>query len=116
MADSHDPLGWNKAPKFDRTGLDPLNVQMLATDSNEFAFEIARQNVVEGLTFSAEAFDEFLRSVSVFLGSRVVRHWEDTGEPPQRMRIVVKTYLDGGKHVDDTGTTETTAQPESEEA
>jgi hypothetical protein len=92
-----DPLGWNKPPAFDRDKMNPLARQMLEVPGNEFAFEIARQNVVEGTTFSSDAFDGFLTGVAAFLGSRLVLHWERTGEPPQKMRVIVLTSLEGSE-------------------
>lgn len=99
MSSTDDPLGWNKAPKFDRDQMNPLARKMLEIPGNEFAFEIYRQNVMEGTTFSVDAFDEFLTSVAAFLASRLILHWEQTGEPPQKMRVIVLTSLEGG--VDD---------------
>lgn len=77
-----------------RDDLDPEKVKIWDTPGNAMAFEITRQRVETGLTFSSEAFDDYLESIVTFIGTRVMRYWEETGEPPRVMRTMVNVAID----------------------
>lgn len=86
-----DPL--NAKPVFNRTDMDPIMVQMMALDAKEHAFTIERETIQTGRTFSSEAFDAYLESIKMFVASRLMRHWEDTGEPPTLMNVMISTEV-----------------------
>lgn len=80
--------------KSKRDELPPEKKKIWDAEGNAMAFEITRQRVETGLTFSSEAFDNYLESIVTFIGTRVMRYWEETGEPPRVMRTLVNVAID----------------------
>lgn len=79
-----------------REDLDPATRQIYDTPGNTMAFNITRKRVQTGLTFSSEAFEAYLQSIQTWLATRMMRHWEETGEPPTIMDTVVVVNIDHG--------------------
>lgn len=61
--------------------------EMMAWDGAEAAFEIQRTRLDEGASFSVAAMDELNAQVFAFIGTRVMRRWDGTGEPPSVLRV-----------------------------
>lgn len=53
-----------------------------------------------GRTFSADAMDELARLMIAWVVTRVARRWDDYGEPPQRVSVIVSVDLDERPVVD----------------
>lgn len=51
---------------------------------------VDRTTVEEGRTFSAEALTEALDRMCRFVGESVQERWEETGEPPTHLEVVVE--------------------------
>ena len=43
----------------------------------------------DGLTFSADAIEGAAKKIHQYIGSQIMAHWQKTGEPAQRMKIIV---------------------------
>jgi len=61
---------------------------MLAVDGDSLDFEVERRPE-EGVSFSADALDLLGRQVMVYVGTRVMRRWATTAEPPTVLRVTV---------------------------
>lgn len=61
--------------------------EMLSWDGTEASFEIKRTRVQEGATFSADAMDELNAQLVAFVGTRLMRRWKATNEPPSVLRV-----------------------------
>ena len=85
-------------PKFE--DLTPEQRKIYGITANVMAFTITRKRLETGLTFSSDAFDKFLASINQYIGTRVMRHWEETGEPPTVMNVLVAVGVDHNKPED----------------
>lgn len=74
--------------------LDELLENFLQIDGDEFVFDLRRETLQEGRSFSPEAMDQINVAIATFIGSRLMRRWDRTGEPPTYM--AVKVVVDVG--------------------
>lgn len=63
--------------------------KMMAKDGPTVTIEVQREIVEEGRSFSAEALDHAAWTAKQWIGSRVMRRWNETGEPPTACKITV---------------------------
>lgn len=82
-----------------REDLDPATRQIYDTPGTMMGFNITRKRVQTGLTFSSEAFEAYLQSIQTWIATRMMRYWEETGEPPTIMDTVVAVNIDHGDPV-----------------
>jgi len=71
----------------------------MAIEGNEMAFETAR--VLEaigrdglGKTYSIDAMRFMKDNINMFINTRLVRKWNETGFAPQRITVLVHVQLD----------------------
>jgi hypothetical protein len=67
----------------------------LAIEGSEAAFELTRplETIGEqglGVTVSAEAMRFLINNINMFIGTRVMRHWQETALMPQRVVVTVR--------------------------
>jgi hypothetical protein len=61
---------------------------------NVMAFKIDKTRIEEGRSFSAEAIQLLREELLIFLGARLCKHWEQTGQPPVHMTALVTVTFD----------------------
>lgn len=62
-------------------------------DGYSLSLEIARQRKETGLTFSQEALSDYIATLSTFVATRVMKYWNETGEPPVKMDTLVTVAI-----------------------
>lgn len=62
---------------------------MMGVDGAVHGFVVERNPDTPGVSFSADAMDQLLQHVAAWIGTRVMRRWDATGEPPTALRVVV---------------------------
>jgi len=63
--------------------------EMMSADGTELVVELHREHLQPGATFSEEAMDGLMSTLGVFIGTRVMRRWEATQEPPSVLRVSI---------------------------
>ena len=58
--------------------------------SDEAVFEVRRERIQPGRSFSEDAMEDLIDEVTLFVGARLMARWDRTGEPPTVLRIHVK--------------------------
>jgi len=58
-------------------------------DDDTLELVIERAQVVEGVTFSAAAMEQLHDQLLVYVGTRLMRRWEATDEPPTRLFVSI---------------------------
>lgn len=66
---------------------------MMAIDAEAMEFEVMRETVEPGLTFSYEAMERLHNEVATFIGTRVMRRWNHTNEPPTALLVKVEVEV-----------------------
>jgi hypothetical protein len=56
--------------------------EMLRMDGATIEFRVERARIEPGASFSEEAMSTLNADIGVWIGTRVMRRWEATGEPP----------------------------------
>lgn len=64
--------------------------EMMTWDGEEAEFVIERTRIDPGLTFSVEAMEKLHDQVLVFIGTRIMRRWDATQEPPTALTVSIK--------------------------
>lgn len=64
--------------------------EMMTWDGEEAEFTIERTRIDPGLTFSQEAMEHLHDQVLVFIGTRIMRRWDTTQEPPTALTVSIK--------------------------
>lgn len=72
---------------------DPRVRKVYDMDGYSLALDIARTRKETGLTFSSEALDEYVTTLSTFVSTRVMRYWNEHGEPPVTMNTLVTVAI-----------------------
>lgn len=67
--------------------------EMMAWDGEEAVFEVAREPTADGVSFSAEALDALNDQMMSFAGSRLMRRWNQTNEPPTLFRVEMRVTV-----------------------
>ncbi len=62
---------------------------MLAGDADTTEFEVFRQVIQEGRSFSPEAMENLFDCMRTFVGARMMARWQKTKEPPTVMKVTV---------------------------
>jgi hypothetical protein len=62
---------------------------MMALPGPAIDVEVVRVTIEEGRTFSADAMEDLNESLMAWVGTRVMRRWEATHEPPSALRVTV---------------------------
>lgn len=57
---------------------------------DRYTFNVERETIQPGLTFSAEAMDEVTELLRIFVGARVLHRWDTSKEPPTALSITVE--------------------------
>ena len=63
--------------------------RMMDLPGAEHSFAIERETIEEGRSFSSEAVDDLLVLVGLWIGSRIMRRWDETSEPPTVLDVSV---------------------------
>jgi predicted ATP-dependent serine protease len=79
----HDWTGGVMAEQSDRYKA------MLARSEDTLDLELRRSEIQSERTFSEAAVDEVIQDMATWLGTRLVRRWESTGEPPTFAHIIL---------------------------
>jgi len=74
---------------MDQQRRDRMVERFRRANTDEMTFRVKREEVQEGASFSAQAMDEILQQVNLFIGARMIERWERTGEPPTIMDVKV---------------------------
>lgn len=61
--------------------------EMLTSDSDTMVFTVGRSEIEPGVSFSEPAMDALMENVSLWIGSRIIRRWEQTNEPPSIVTV-----------------------------
>ena len=61
----------------------------MAMDGESAEFEVERETIQYGRSVSAAAMNTLLDSVGLFIGTRIMRRWEATNEPPTVVRVII---------------------------
>lgn len=67
-----------------------LMPEMMTWDTEEADFVVERARIDPGTTFSAEAMEHLHDQLLVFVGTRIMRRWNKTGEPPTALTVTIK--------------------------
>lgn len=78
---------------IDPDGLDPKVRKIYDMDGYSLSLELARRRQETGLTFSSEALDEYTSTIATFVATRVMRHWNETEEPPVHMDTLLTVAI-----------------------
>ena len=62
-------------------------------DSDECSFEVIRERIQPGKTFSEEALANMTQAIVLFIGGRIMARWEKTKEPPSILKVDVKVAV-----------------------
>lgn len=54
---------------------------------DDAVFEVTRKSVQAGRTLSEEALEKLSREMMLFIGTRMMARWDETGEPPTALRV-----------------------------
>lgn len=60
---------------------------MMVIDGADLEIVMERKTVDPGVSFSAEAMDDLGTQLMVWVGTRVMRRWQATGEPPTALVV-----------------------------
>jgi hypothetical protein len=73
-----------------------LYESLLTYESDEMAYQIDRpdSDTNPATTFSADAMEGLNDAVMAFVGSRIMRHWTQTGVGPKKARILITTHIE----------------------
>lgn len=63
--------------------------KMLDMDGAALELVVERVQVGHGVTFSAEAMEQLHDQMLVWVGTRVMRRWNTTHEPPSRLTVEI---------------------------
>ena len=63
--------------------------RMLAMDGDTVDLQIERATIEEGRTLSADAIEAARDTFLVWVGTRIMRRWEATNEPPTAVTITI---------------------------
>jgi hypothetical protein len=66
---------------------------MMAIEGDEFDFEYSRGKIETGKTFSEAAMQNLRDQMITYVGTRVMRRWEKTGEPPTALRVEMRVLV-----------------------
>lgn len=64
--------------------------EMMTWDTEEAEFVIEQTRIDPGTTFSVEAMERLHDQLMVFVGTRVMRRWDQTHEPPTALTVTIK--------------------------
>lgn len=64
--------------------------EMMIWDGEEAEFTLERGHIEPDKTFSVEALDRLHDQLMVFVGTRVMRRWDTTHEPPTALTVTIK--------------------------
>lgn len=62
---------------------------MMEHEGDDFEFVVERLREEPGKSFSGDAMAALVNEVSAFLGTRIMRRWEATNEPPSFVRVTM---------------------------
>ena len=72
--------------------------QFRAMDTNTHAFDIERTperaREQPDRTFSEEAFASFVEMTELFIGGRVMAHWDKTGKAPHKAKVIITVVVE----------------------
>lgn len=66
---------------------------MMEMEGEEIILEVGRDTIQEGRSFSEEAMEELNDQILAWIGSRVMRRWDATSEPPSVLRVEMKVTV-----------------------
>jgi hypothetical protein len=61
--------------------------RMMDADGSTLEVELGRGEVQSGRSFSESALDNLNHDMATWVGTRIVRRWNATGEPPTLLRV-----------------------------
>lgn len=62
---------------------------MSTMDGETIVFTVEREMIEPGRTFSADAMDALVQLTTAWIGTRVMRRWAATSEPPSAVTVTV---------------------------
>lgn len=67
--------------------------KVLAMPGYSVNLELSRTRKETGLTFSKEALEDYANTVAAFVTTRVMKYWEEHGEPPVHMDTLITVAI-----------------------
>lgn len=74
--------------------LDPQVKKIYDIPGKTISMDLSRTRQETGLTFSQDALQDYAASIATFVTTRVMRYWNEVGEPPIRMQTLVSVGID----------------------
>lgn len=62
----------------------------MSMDGESCDFEVERTVYQPGLSFSEVAMDELVQNIGLWVGTRIMRRWQATNEPPTVCKVAMK--------------------------
>lgn len=87
MTDDHDD--------DDDDALDPEYRAFMEMDGPTLTLEVVRETITPGASFSSEAMDALVTSTALWVGTRIMRRWNETNVPPTVVRVTVTVDVGG---------------------
>jgi hypothetical protein len=70
-----------------------MYLRFMETDGPEIDFEVLRDPIESGVSFSKEALEAVNEAMILWVGSRIMRAWESRNEPPSYAKITVSVEV-----------------------
>lgn len=64
-------------------------LRFMEVDGPSIDFVVERNEITEGKSFSADAMDAVNQQMILWVGSRIMRAWEQRNEPPSYLKVTV---------------------------
>lgn len=66
-----------------------IAAEMMTREGPTIELEVLRERDEPGRSFSVEAMDTLTRSAVAWIGTRIIRRWDSTEEPPSVCRVTI---------------------------
>lgn len=66
---------------------------MLKSPGDKLELTVERSTLQVGRSFSEEALDHLFAQMETWVGTRIVRRWDRTGEPPTIMTVKLEVIV-----------------------
>ena len=70
-----------------------LWAEMMTWDTDEVELRVDRERRQPGRSFSEAAMEQLHDEMLVFVGTRVMRRWDSTAEPPTLLRVELRVTV-----------------------
>lgn len=67
--------------------------RMMEMDGTDLEMVIERETVERGASFSAVSMEALYDELICFVGTRIMRRWDQTSEPPTALRVEISVHV-----------------------